>query len=289
MSTRIFRAGPESGYNYLPKLYSRKPAARLYCLNHPMANAPKPVVGDASVLRPVLNGDTAATILWESAWKALIRAFFVQMFGSIVVGFISNVFSEMSPSAPPGFSHHLAAPSSPIWHGLGTFIRQNAFWMIFAVLFILITGARFARFLPKSEHRRLAAQFIRINRRISNQWFSLFVVNGFTAWISTMVIMFTQQFSWARILWSAIGNVVEPFFQTLAKFLPGAGTVGQWFSWYGDNQPKFLFWLLYSAAICDDLGLPNYKALIRWGWQRLKRYFQSRWGAGGAQQSKPLA
>jgi hypothetical protein len=244
-----------------------------------MATAQKASVDDSSELQPALNGERVATILWESARSALFRAFFVQIFGSIVVGFISDVFSEMSPSAPPGFGHHLAAPFSPLTHGLGTFIRQNEFWIIFALLFILITTARFARFLPKSEHRRLAAQFILMNRRISGQWFSLFVVNGFTAWISTMVIMFTQQFSWTKILWSAISSVVEPLCQMFTRLLPGAGTVGQWFSWYGENQPKFLFWLLYTAAVCDDLGLPNYKALIRWGGRRLRRHFQSHRGS----------
>ncbi|HWW01402.1 MAG TPA: hypothetical protein VNZ64_17025 [Candidatus Acidoferrum sp.] len=30
------------------------------------------------------------------------------------------------------------------------------------------------------------------------------------------------------------------------------------------NQFKFTFWFFYTAAICDDLGLPNFKTLGRY-------------------------
>ena len=242
-----------------------------------MDTAQRLPVDETAELQPLLSRDTVGTILWESAWNALCRAFLIQILGCIVVGFISNVFSEMSPSAPPGFSHHdLAEQSSPAWHAVGTFVTENQFWVIFAVLFLIITATRFAHYLRKAEHREIAARFLLINRGISGDWFSLFVINGFTAWIYAMIILVVQQFSWTQILWSALGDVVQPVFQMLARLLPGAGTLGQWFSWYGENQPKFLFWLLYSAAICDDLGLPNYKALGRWGRRRLKGYFRSR-------------
>ena len=215
-------------------------------VNHPMNSAQRLPVERTAELQPLLSRDQVATIVWESAWNALIRAFLVQLLGSIVVSFISDLFSEMSPAAPPGFSHNLAAPFSQLWHGLGTFITQNQFWSIFAVLFLVITATRFAHYLRKSEHRKLAARFLLINRQISCHWFSLFVANGFTAWISTMLILFAKQFSWTQILWSGLSELVHPVFQMLASFVPGAGTLGQWFSWYGENQPKFLFWLLFS-------------------------------------------
>ena len=50
--------------------------------------------------------------------------------------------------------------------------------------------------------------------------------------------------------------------------IPGSNSLANLANWYGDNQFKFMFWLFYSAAICDDLGLPNYKALARFLWQR---------------------
>jgi hypothetical protein len=75
----------------------------------------------------------------------------------------------------------------------------------------------------------------------------------------------------------------------MASAGPGAGSVGRWYWWYGQNQAKFLFWLLYSAAICDDLGLPNYKTLIRWGGRRLRIYVRKRWATDITQSSKPSA
>jgi hypothetical protein len=44
-----------------------------------------------------------------------------------------------------------------------------------------------------------------------------------------------------------------------------------WFKWYGANQMKLNFWFLYLAGICDDVGLPNIKALGRWLWRRWKK------------------
>jgi hypothetical protein len=225
----------------------------------------------------ILSRDTVATILRESAWDALTRAFLVQILVSIAVGFLGGIFREMSPSAPPGFGHG-PAPDSRLWHGVGTFVTKNEFWIIFAVLFSIITATRFAHFLRKPEHRKLVAWFLWIHRRISCHWFSLFVVNGFTAWIGVTILVVMQQFSWGRMLWSVISAMLHPLLKTLGSLIPGEGTLERWFSWYGDNQPKFLFWLLYSAAICDDLGLPNYKALIRWGRRGLKRWFRE--GAG---------
>jgi hypothetical protein len=229
----------------------------------------------------LLSRDTVATILRESAWNALARAFLVQILVSIAVGFLGGIFREMSPSAPPGFSHGPTS-SSGVWHGVGTFVTKNEFWIIFAVLFCIITATRFAHFLRQPKHRKLAAWFLWVHRRISCHWFSLFVTNGITAFIWATIIVAMQQFSWARMFWSVISAMLQPFFQMLAGLIPGEAILERWFSWYAYNQPKFLFWLLYSAAICDDLGLPNYKALIRWGRRRLKRWF---WGRSGEEES----
>jgi hypothetical protein len=242
-----------------------------------MDSAERLPVDERPKLQPLLSADTVVTILWEGAWSAAFRAFIVQIFGSIAVGFLSEVFHEMSPSAPPGFAHHgQAVPSSHVWHGVRTLIAENQFWMVFAGIFVITIASRFAHYSRKPKHRRIAAWFLLINRRISCHWFHLFIINAFTAWIYAMIIVLVQQFSWTKILWSIISEVFHPVFLMVARLIPGAGILGRWFSWYGENQSKFLFWLLYSAAICDDLGLPNYKALSRWAWQRLKGHFRLR-------------
>jgi hypothetical protein len=91
------------------------------------------------------------------------------------------------------------------------------------------------------------------------------------ALVAVLVLQFVQRFSLTHLLWEAVSNV---FYQVLgaAARLVGVSLpslLERWFSWYGENQTKFAFWLLYSAAICDDLGLPNYKALARWAWKQV--------------------
>jgi hypothetical protein len=55
--------------------------------------------------------------------------------------------------------------------------------------------------------------------------------------------------------------------QSTAQQLFGASSghqVNSWFEWYGENGFKFCFWVFYLGAICDDLGIPNFKSLGRW-------------------------
>jgi hypothetical protein len=193
--------------------------------------------------RSLLSRNAVTTILWESAWNALFRAFIIQILGSIAISLLGEVFKEMSPSLPPGLNRkpHEGVEASPISHWLGTFIAQNQFWIIFGVLFLALTATRFALFLRDPELRRFAARFLRINRRISGHWFSLFVLNGLLAWISTTVFIALHQFSWTQILWGMISPVLQPLLHMLANLVPGAGAFERWYSWYGENQAKFVF------------------------------------------------
>jgi hypothetical protein len=156
-------------------------------------------------------------------------------------------------------------------------VSQNSFWIIFAVLYVVIAATQFARFLNDPAHRRFAARLLLINRRVSGHWFRLLVLNAFAAWLTAMVLVVIQKFSWTQILWNLIGGLVQPVVHAIASVVPGSGLLGRWYSWYGQNQGKFLFWLFYSAAICDDVGLPNYKTLLRWGVRRLKCYAAARY------------
>jgi hypothetical protein len=239
---------------------------------------------------PVLSQDAVSTILWDCAWEALTRAFLIQVLGSVAISLLGDVFREMTPSAPPiGVKPEADVRSWSVSHGLRAFVSHNHFWILFSVVFLAIAASRFAPHLRDPEHRKFAALVLRINRRITCNWFSLFVLNAFTAWISTIVFVAVQHFSWTQVLWSWISAVIHPLFQSLANAVPGAGSVGRWYAWYGQNQAKFLFWLLYSAAICDDLGLPNYKTLIRWGARRLRVYVRKRWATDITQSAKSSA
>jgi hypothetical protein len=253
-----------------------------------MASAQRLPAEKASERRLPLTFDAAKKILWESAWSALFRAFLIQVLGSIAVSMLGEVFTEMTPSLPPGLTQKPEAERlpSPSLQGIKAFMVENNFWVIFGIVYFAIAATSFARYLRNPEHRRLAAGLLRVHRRLSCHWFRVFVLNGFMAWISAMILMALQGFSWTQIVWTVLGGVLQPLVHALARWIPGAGSLESWYSWYGQNQAKFLFWLFYSAAICDDLGLPNYKTLLRWGGRRLRSYFRTRWGSRQEESTK---
>ena len=91
----------------------------------------------------------------------------------------------------------------------------------------------------------------------------LLVVNAFGAILPTMAVMAFARFTPSGgLIDSALHEL-----QGVVRWLFGSdgGAVFQsWLHWYDYNQLKFTFWFFYLAAVCDDLGLPNFKALYRW-------------------------
>ena len=98
------------------------------------------------------------------------------------------------------------------------------------------------------------------------------VGNAFTAFVAVMVLEITQHFSTSRWLWELVSQAVHPVLQAVGARLPAwTNGLASYYNWFNANQLKFTFWLFYAAAICDDLGLPNYKTLIRWLWHRRRQ------------------
>ena len=114
----------------------------------------------------------------------------------------------------------------------------------------------------------------RIFRRVSDQWFSLVVINALLALVAVTIIQVTQQFTLTQFLWNILDDLMRAGLQTIATIFPAGAVsfVEGFVAWYKANHYKFIFWLLYTAAICDDLGLPNYKALGRFLWTRFFKH-----------------
>lgn len=227
--------------------------------------------------KPVkLTPSRVTEILWESAWEALVLGFLVVIFGSITFGLVSGLWRDMTPSLPPGLGSEpkLEAEGSPLNFN---FLRQHRNVLIFLVLFSGVTVGRLLKYSRSHNHRRAAAWAKRVFQRISDQWFSLIVLNAFVTVIAVTIIKFTQQFTLTAFLWHILGDLMTAVIQAVAKpFSTDAVTYGESLvAWYKINQPRFLFWLLYTAAICDDLGLPNYKSLGRFLWRRFFKREQS--------------
>jgi hypothetical protein len=98
--------------------------------------------------------------------------------------------------------------------------------------------------------------------------------------VAVLVLQCVQNFSLTHWLWEAVSGRALQALQAVGRLMGWSqpSPLERWFSWYGANQTKFAFWLFYSAALCDDLGLPNYKTLARRAWKRVCKTLQ-RWKA----------
>jgi len=245
------------------------------------ADTASPTPASIRSTRPVeLMAERVPDILWVSAKEALVLALVVSVLGTIAIGILNGICGGMVPSLPPGLDDHPALTSTPAhwWHASRNAIHHHSFLVLFLSLFAAKSALRLAHFSRGTYQRRAAARVLWAARHISRHWFSLLVKNAFAAFIGVLVLQVVQRFSLTHFLWEVVGNV---FYQVLgsAAGLVGAsfsGLVERWVSWYAANQTKFMFWLLYSAGICDDLGLPNYKTLARRGWRRIYRAIQRR-------------
>jgi hypothetical protein len=93
------------------------------------------------------------------------------------------------------------------------------------------------------------------------------VGNAFGAMIASLVAVWVQQFSWVQFIWHGVMEFIMPVIHRVLEFVFPRGAaqgMDSWFEWFGQNQARFNFWVIYLAAICDDLGVPSIKTFGRW-------------------------
>jgi hypothetical protein len=251
-----------------------------------MANGHAPSGGCEPVGTEALSISKVLEALWDSAWEALVLAFLARILGGIVVGAVGGIWHEMTPSLPPGLgANPLELPQAAI-HLAGGWFRQHLLALLFGVFFVAKIVARLTRGGGTQAPRGLHAAVGRICHRLSEEWFGLIVMNAFTAFVAVMVLQFTRHFSSVHWGWGVVCAMAQPLLQACSSLAPGVfAKLTAFYDWFGDNQLKFTFWLFYAGAICDDLGLPNYKALARWFWRRVRRRGQSSASEPGAADS----
>lgn len=227
-----------------------------------------------------LTAEKAVALAWQSIGQTIGLAFTIWLLGGVALSIVSGFCKGMIPALPPGVNDDFrgAQTAGQWWHAFSLAAHRHSLAIIFVVLVACRTGVRLAHYSTNPRLRRLAARMVRAAHRVRGQWFSLLVKNAIGAFVAVLVMGIVQQFSWSQILWGMVVDILRPVLEAIGHLLglEGPGLLGQWWGWYGDNQTKFLFWLFYSAGICDDLGLPNYKALARWGWRRARGYIRRR-------------
>jgi hypothetical protein len=223
-----------------------------------------------------LTTATVADVLLDSAIEAFGQAFLVLFMGRMALSLVGGVFHDMIPSVPPGLAGTLGvdAESSPNSHHWWSPVTKHQFAIVFASLFVLLAMRGLLHRSGAGAHPKMFSRLHRIGQHLSEDWFSLIVVNAFIAMSSAMLLTWAQAFSLNRMLWHWFVESVLPGLHNFGVQVLGADRVdalGKWSSWYGENQLKFNFWFIYLASVCDDLGVPNLKTLGRFVWRRLRK------------------
>lgn len=218
-----------------------------------------------------------AAVLWESALQSLVRTILILAFGSAVIGVLGGVLKDMVPSAPPGLSGDAPSVSRLFshWNDSWSWLQAHRFLIVFFVLFGLTVRMRLAGRAAQVRGSSRATRTRRIGRRISQDWFGVIIGNAFAALISATVFVGIQQFSGTSWLLHSLWSLIGPAIQTVSNAVLGPARVDAlqgWLDWYNQNQLKFVFWAFYLAAVCDDLGIPNWKTLLRWVWRKSRRH-----------------
>jgi len=220
-----------------------------------------------------LTLDRLPSILWATAVDAFVKTLLVLVLGQVTISVVGGIWHDMTPTMPPGigFETHGEKGSASVWKPLETSLKHKGPYFLCAVFFVLLGWQRLAG--AGEREGEPATRTKKILKRVSEDWFGLIVWNGFGALISAMILVWVPQFSYAQWIWHWVLGAIGPVLQNGQEHLLGverADAVRAWFGWYGENQFKFNFWLLYVAAICDDLGIPNLKTLARWLWRRVR-------------------
>lgn len=234
-------------------------------------------------------GEDIAALAKQSARQALLASLVLILLGHIAFEIVGGLARDMTPSLPSFLTSTppVEAGPAPAWRAWWATIEAHQFPILFAVIFTGCLGTRLAMQSGRNEPRMAAGWVRRVAGKLSERWFGMIVGNAFGAFITASVLEVVQQFSISKMIGHWVWGICQPLVVGLTALFLGAhqvDTLRGWFAWYDANQMKFTFWLLYGAAICDDLGLPNLKTLGR----RIWRWFGERkTGAAGPARPSP--
>jgi hypothetical protein len=233
-----------------------------------------PTPDDLEVTRETDTG-SFGNALWRIAMDTFVKTILIVVMGNVALGILGGIFSEMIPSSPPFLpktSGGHTNPDASLMHTWWSAAHEHQFAIVYVILFAL--GARARLFPATDETATTETRFQKISDHFSRNWFRLIVGNAFGALISAIVIYFVENFTGTRILIGLLLAAILPGVKAVATFIFGSTIVNfvdGMFDWYGNNQLRFNFWILYVGAVCDDLGIPNLKTLARFLWSRWRR------------------
>jgi hypothetical protein len=237
-----------------------------------MNDTPNQALPARGPMTPQKVGD----VVWDSAVEALSSAFIVWILGGVALSIAGGFAKGMIPSPPPSFGGEGETALGRGWFGEDWVhpVKGHVFVFLFSVFFAHSLWTAFRR---RDSGKVETGAFKRVGfmlAKLRADWFGLIVTNAIEAWVGAMVLVWASGFSMTQMFWHWLAGLIFSGPQGLGEAALGHAAwsrIEPWLSWYGANQMKLDFWFLYFAGICDDLGLPNIKALGRWGWRRWKR------------------
>lgn len=231
-----------------------------------MADIDRKCFEDPTAARP--RG--ALEIVYNAAVDSLASAAVVWFLGGAALGIAGGFTNGMVPSLPPAFAGQPQLEAGHPAHGFAWWnaVKREAFVIFFAIFFL---HSLWVGFHGNAGPRR--GRVSRILAKVREDWFSLIVGNAIQAWFAVLVLGIAQQFSVWQMVWHAVSDMVLGIIKPMVSvFLgkDGTSSLSQWISWYGANQSKLNFWIVYFGGAFDDMGVPNFKSVVRWSWRRMR-------------------
>ncbi len=196
------------------------------------------------------------------------------IFGGIALSFAGAFTGDMIPTPPPLLRDAFAAPgphpaAAIAWWSV---VKGHAFAAFFLLFFLHSLWAGFFGQGKLAGDDDQAGRLGKALKNLRENWFEIIIGNAIGAWVIAVLLAAIPNFS----LWSILGPEILGWLPPLPTLWEGQS---DWLNWYGQNQQKLNFWLIYFAGACDDLGLPNLKTWGRWSWRRWRRREQRKLAA----------
>jgi len=216
------------------------------------------------------RAQSALEIVFDAAVDSLVSAGLVWILGGVALSIAGGFTQGMVPSLPPAFAGQPQLEAGHPAHGFAWWgaLRREAFVIFYAIFFL---HSLWVGFHGHAGSRR--GRVGRILAKVREDWFSLIVGNAIQAWVAVLLLGIMQNVSYWHWIWQAVSGAILAVFEPIAHaFLgkSGMSSLSQWISWYGANQAKLNFWIVYLGGAFDDLGVPNFKSLVRWSWRRMR-------------------
>lgn len=213
-----------------------------------------------------LEAGSVLQVALQSAIECAVQAVLVILLGGLALDIAGGICKSMIPSAPPAFVGQpeleaTLAGDPQFTSVLGHWLFEHRFALVFACIFIPTLCSRLGVLAASPATSRLG----KLHRKVVNDWFGLIVVNAVVASASAMALSWVQDLSTARMVASILLEPAQSVLQPVISLftVDSEGWLQQWSTWYSQNSLKLAFWFLYLTAICDDLGIPNLKSLVK--------------------------